>query len=104
MLEPLVRTPHLIDELNDPSNAVIMLDIVLGYGAHSNPAAAVAEAVNETLNNATDKPIVIASVCGTEDDPQNYQQQCAELIQSGIVLCHCNSEMAKLGAAILKQL
>jgi len=46
----------------------------------------------------------MASVCGTEDDPQNYKQQCAALIQSGIVLCHCNSEMAKLGAAILRQL
>ena len=104
MLEPSVRTPYLIDELKDPSNAVIMLDIVLGYGAHANPTAAVTEVVNEALDKVTDKPIVMASVCGTEDDPQNYKQQCAALIQSDIVLCHCNSEMAKLGAAIIAQL
>ena len=104
MLEPSVRTPYLTSELHDPSNAVIMLDIVLGYGAHSNPAKEVAEVVNEALSKVADKPIVIASVCGTEDDPQNYQQQCSELKQAGIVLCHCNSEMAKLGAAIIKHL
>ena len=64
----------------------------------------IANAINQELSKVTDKPIVIASVCGTEDDPQNYQQQCAELEQSGIVLCYCNSEMAKLCAAILRQL
>ena len=100
MLEPSVRTPHLINALQDPSNAVIMLDIVLGYGAHSDPSAEVAEAVG----SAAEKPVVIASVCGTEDDPQDYRTQCAALEQSGIVLCHCNSRMAELGAAILKQL
>jgi len=104
MLEPSVRTPYLIDELQNPSNAVIMLDVVLGYGAHSNPASVVAQVVRETLSNADNKPIVIASVCGTEDDPQNYQQQCTELEQNNIILCDCNSEMARLGAAILRQL
>lgn len=100
MLEPSVRTPLLVEALNDPSIALIMLDVVLGYGAHNNPA----QEITEALNSAADKPIVIASVCGVEDDPQDYHQQRAALEQSGVVICNSNSEMAKLGAAILKRL
>jgi len=100
MLEPSVRTPHLIEELNKPETAVLMLDIVLGYGAHNDPASEVCTA----LQNIDHDVIILASVCGTEDDPQNYQQQCTELEQNNIILCDCNSEMARLGAAILRQL
>ncbi len=103
MLEPAVRTPFLLDELNDPANAVIMLDIVLGYGAHHDPAHEVTQAM-QSLQGVTDKPVVIGTVCGTRDDPQNYLQQCEALTQSGVILCSCNSEMAKLGAAILARL
>ncbi len=103
MLEPAVRTPFLLEELKDPANAVVMLDVVLGYGAHDDPAHEVTQAM-QTLHGVSDKPVVIGTVCGTNDDPQNYQQQCEVLKQAGVTLCSCNSEMAKLGAAILAQL
>lgn len=100
MLEPAVRTSYLVDELNNAATAVIMIDIVLGYGAHHDPAAEVCEAISSVDHNV----IILASVCGTTDDPQDYQQQCQSLKDAGVVLCQCNSEMATLGAAVIEQL
>jgi len=100
MLEPAVRTSFLIDELNNPATAVIMIDLVLGYGAHHDPATEVCDALKSVDHNA----IILASVCGTADDPQNYDQQCQSLQSAGAVLCQCNSEMATLAAAVIEKL
>ena len=97
MLEPSVRSSHLMAELGKPETAVVMLDIVLGYGAHHDPATE----VSAVLKNIDHNAIVLASVCGTPDDPQDYDQQCQILSEAGVVLCQCNSEMATLAAAIV---
>ena len=69
--------------------------------AHTTtPAAEVCEAISSVDHNV----IILASVCGTTDDPQDYQQQCQSLKDAGVVLCQCNSEMATLGAAVIEQL
>ena len=103
MMEPLVRVGELENALADPHVAVILLDVVLGYGAHSNPSEAVLEAMQKATN-IKDKPVVIASVCGTEYDPQDLHQQRAALTVSGITVCNCNVAAAELAAEIINQL
>src|SRR5205814_9851319 len=71
MIEPELRTPHLRAALADPQVAALLVDVVLGYGSHPDPAGVLAR---ELKNNC--KP-VIASVTGTERDPQGYSRQVA---------------------------
>ena len=101
MIEPAVRTPLLLEALNNNKNAVILLDVVLGYGAHENPAADVVSAINAA---DVQKPLIIASVCGTDLDPQNYQQQCSQLDGAGVIVCDSNTEAAELGSLVIQQL
>lgn len=99
MMEPAARTPLLQSALADPELAVIMLDVVLGYGSHNNPAASIVEAL--ATAGGGDLPIVIASICGTEADPQGYWQQHKALYDAGVVICNCNTSAAELSAAII---
>ena len=47
MIDPTLRNRRIIQEAHDPTTAVILLDIVLGYGAHPDPAGAAVEAIRE---------------------------------------------------------
>ena len=100
MIEPAVRTPLLQEAISDKNVAIILLDLVLGYGAHENPAAEVVAAITASQG---DKPLMIASVCGTDKDPQNYQNQCRALESAGVIVCDSNSEAAELCALVLAQ-
>src|SRR5207253_731683 len=74
MIEPAVRTPALAAALRDPGIAVVLLDVVLGFGGHPDPAGAVAAALTAA---SADRPAVVAHVCGVEGDPQGYAGQVA---------------------------
>ena len=100
MIEPAVRTPLLQEAISDKNVAIILLDMVLGYGAHEDPAAEVVAAITASQG---DKPLMIASVCGTDKDPQNYQNQCRALESAGVIVCDSNSEAAELCALLLAQ-
>ena len=78
MIDPGLRNRRIAQEARDPATAVILLDIVLGYGAHPDPAGATVEAIREAqhLAAAAGRHVIfVASVCGTEDDPQRLGGQ-----------------------------
>ena len=64
MIEPAVREEEIIQSL-ESSFAVILLDVVIGYGAHPDPAGRL-----RVVSSTKEKPIVVASVTGTNEDPQ----------------------------------
>jgi succinyl-CoA synthetase alpha subunit len=99
MIEPEVRTPHLAAALADPTAAIVLLDLVLGYGSHPDPADAVAGAMRRA---PADRPIVIASVTGTAEDPQGLAAQTAPLLQAGIILAPSNAAAAELALAAIR--
>ena len=104
MIEPAVRLQPLQSAVADASNAVILLDVVLGYGAHHDPAATIVQAIDEAATNGTrTPPLVVASVCGSRADPQNFDQQCKKLEQAGVKLCPSNCDAAQLAAQIVLQ-
>src|SRR5260370_30987523 len=73
MIEPELRNEHVARALADPKVAVLLVDVVLGYGSHPDPAAILIHALK-----GSSKPI-IASVTGTEGDPQGWSRQVAVL-------------------------
>ncbi len=98
MIEPAVRDTPLAAALADPAVAVVLADVVLGHGAHRDPAGRLA-AVLAAHEGAA--PVVIASVCGTEEDPQIRSDQVAALREAGIVVAESNAGAAETAAALL---
>jgi FdrA protein len=97
MLEPEIRNDHVRAALADRDVAVVLADVVLGWGAHADPAGVLASAVRETPGGAP----VIASVTGTEQDPQGYSRQTPALRDAGVVVAPSAAHAAELGAAVV---
>src|SRR5690606_35111274 len=76
MIDPAVRNEGLREALRDPGVAAVLLDVVIGHGAHDDPAAAVARWLATTPGS---RPAIVASVTGTEADPQGRSRQVREL-------------------------
>ncbi|NDV18564.1 acyl-CoA synthetase FdrA [Pseudodesulfovibrio sp. JC047] len=100
MIDPTPRNERVLHEIGDPETAVILLDVVLGYGSHEDPAGALAQTIAQAKETATSCPVFIASVCGTEADPQNLAEQRAKLEAQGVALCPTNAEAAVLALLV----
>ena len=98
MIDPALRTAKLRESLAGPETAVVLLDVVLGLGAHPDPARPVCDAVLEADGGG---PAVVASVCGTGDDPQDYERQAAMLADAGVIVAPSNADAAAVAAMIL---
>ena len=97
MIEPAVRREALARALADDSAAVILLDVVIGHGAHHDPAGAIAG----VLAGVTRRPAVVASVCGTDGDPQVYGDQVEILRRAGAIVAPSNAHAAEAALAVI---
>lgn len=104
MIDPTLRRLRITQEAKDPEVAVIMLDIVLGYGSSADPGGALRGAIEEA-KEATEKNggglVVVAHLCGTDADPQSLKEQREKLSDTGTVLFESNALMAAAGALIV---
>jgi FdrA protein len=66
----------------DPGCRVILLDVVLGHGAHPDPAAELGPAIRSALTRPEPLDVVV-SLIGTPDDPQGLAGQGATLAGAG---------------------
>ena len=106
MIDNTLRVKRIVKEARDPSVAVIVLDVVIGYGAHPDPASELGAAIREAKQIAAKKKrelIVIASVTGTDRDPQNLSRQTKALRMAGAVMMNSNAAVAKLAAGIVER-
>ena len=98
MIEPALRNERLLRESEDPEVAVLLVDVVLGYGAHENPAqelAAAASQIRQQTGEAGRDLSIIASVCGSPGDPQGFKQQIHTLQDAGILVMPSNAQAVK---------
>ncbi len=93
MIEPEIRNDHLRRAMADPHTGVVLVDVVLGYGAHENPAGVLCKAISR-------EKTVIASVTGTEQDPQGWSRQAAILREAGVIVAASNAHAAELAASL----
>ncbi len=101
MIDPEARLEHLEGVGADPETAVVLVDVVLGHAAHEDPAGVLAPAC-ERITAQPDGPVVIASVLGTDDDPQDRAAQCERLRAAGCVVAPTAARAALLAAAIIE--
>ena len=88
----------------DGTTAVVLLDCVLGYGSNADPAGAVAESVNSARAKFAGEGkelVVVASVCGTDKDPQDLEKSVNELKEAGVIVMPSNMQAVRLVDRIL---
>jgi FdrA protein len=106
MIDHRLRNERLTAEAQDPQTAVILLDVVLGYGAHADPASVIAPVVETAISQAAASGrhlAVVGFVCGTRADPQNLERQETRLREAGMRLAGSNAEAARLAAQIVSR-
>ena len=99
MIDPATRNERIAAELTDPEVAVLLFDVVLGYGSHPDPAGALVEALGNER-----QCVVVASITGTSGDYQNYEIQKQKLIDAGVLVMPSNYHAAMCAANIINQL
>jgi FdrA protein len=97
MIDPASRCERLGRALDERGVAAVLLDVVLGYGAHADPAREIAAVVGGAPAN---RPHVVASVVGTEADPQVRSRQVAALLAAGVLVAQSNAGAAELALAL----
>ena len=107
MIDPSARVERMTAEREDAEIAVVLVDVVLGYGSHDDPARALAPAVR-TLREAARRRggylPVLASITGTEGDPQKLSLQTAKLEAAGCVVMPSNHQASLLATKLLERL
>ncbi|NTU54653.1 MAG: acyl-CoA synthetase FdrA [Anaerolineales bacterium] len=104
MIDNDLRIRRLLQEARDPQVGLIMLDVVLGYGAHPDPASELGNAIEEAtrLGRGEKRELLfVASVTGTEDDPQSLSRTTSTLERAGVIVCNSNSAAARLSGLIV---
>ncbi|HLW61607.1 MAG TPA: acyl-CoA synthetase FdrA [bacterium] len=104
MIDPRLRNQFIVDAARDPQTAVILLDVVLGYNAHPDPAGALVPALEEArreAGRAGRQVAFVASVCGTAADPQGLGRQEACLESAEVLLAPSNAQAAQLAARLV---
>jgi FdrA protein len=107
MMDNELRIRRLLEEANDPQTAVIMLDVVLGYGSHPDPASELAPAIVKAkaiAQKAGRCLEVVAVVTGTDEDPQNLDNQIQQLKAAGTWVDTSNEVVVRYAGQLLRQL
>jgi FdrA protein len=99
MIDPGDRAERIAGAAADDSLAVILIDVVLGYGAHPDPASILAPACRKATEQPAG-PRVIAYVLGTEADPQVRSRQSRILEEAGCILAPTATRAALMAAAL----
>jgi FdrA protein len=73
-----------------------VLDVVLGYGAHSDPAGELARTVERSLQRRPGELTVVVALCGTDADPQNRSAQADALLSAGAIVTHSAAQAARV--------
>ena len=106
MIDPSLREERIAKEAADPETALLLLDVVLGYGAHEDPCGALAESVSKAKGQVAGRGgylSVIASITGTEKDFQNMAEQKNKLESSGCLVMPSNYQAALLAIHVMKK-
>ncbi len=89
MIDPTLRLERLAAESADPSCGVILLDVVLGHGAHLDPASEMVPLISSSGRE------IVVSLCGTAGDPQGLHRQATALADAGAAVFASNAEAAR---------
>lgn len=106
MIDPSTRTDRLLKDV-DGTVGVLLIDVVLGYGSHPNPAKEVADAITriqEALRPEGKTILVVASITGTKGDPQGFESSKVTLEEVGVVVMPSNAQAVRFVQKLMLQI
>jgi succinyl-CoA synthetase alpha subunit len=104
MIDPTQRNERLRQDAADPGTAVLLLDVVLGYGSAEDPVSGLVETITKAKVDAEGEGrslAVVASVCGTDQDQQGRDGVVAALRGAGALVAESNAEAAAWAADLV---
>jgi len=107
MIDYQLRNERILLEAANPDTAVILLDVVLGYGSNPDPAAELVPVISEARRKAQEDGRniqFVIYVCGTDNDPQGKEEQIRKLCECGAVILPTNAQAAIMAAYIIARL
>ncbi|MGT2865883.1 acyl-CoA synthetase FdrA [Streptococcus fryi] len=99
MIDPDTRIRKIHEFAQDPKTGVILLDFVLGYGAHDDMAGALLPAITAELDKAKAEGrdlYFVGTVTGTDKDPQDYRNTVRRLSEAGVLIEDSNAKAVRL--------
>ncbi|MHC5268562.1 acyl-CoA synthetase FdrA [Enterococcus sp. LJL98] len=104
MIDPSKRKEMLEVAGQDAETAVVLLDIVLGYGSHDDMASALAPTIKQVKADAQAdgrELAILATIVGTDEDPQDMNAQRQILEEAGVIVCQSNAQAVKMALGII---
>jgi len=105
MIDGTLRRQRILRESQDEQVAILLLDFILGYNASNDPVGELIDAIIEarkSFNNRFKGSLtVVASICGTEDDPQGLKLQRKLLEDAGVVVSESSARAAAFCVRLL---
>lgn len=95
MIDPEVRVKKIKEYAQDASTGILLVDIVLGYGAHEDMVGALLPAIKDA-QELNPELQVVATVVGTDKDPQNYQEAVQRLQEQHVLVAESNAKAVQL--------
>jgi len=99
MIDYSLRKQMILDEAANPETAVILIDVVLGHGAHLDPAAELAPVIRKAARQV----FVVAGVIGTIGDPQNRARVVEALREAGAHVQLTNAAACRLAGHLASE-
>lgn len=104
MIDPSLRLQRIAEEGGDPRCGVLLLDLVLGHGAHADPAPELADAIAAARSTAAvggrTLPVVV-SLTGVEGDPQGLSSSAEHLLKAGASVFLSNAQATRHALSLL---
>jgi len=97
MIDPAARREIMREQAFGADVAAVLIDVVLGYGSHDDPAREIAGTCADIVASGA---AVVAYVLGTPGDPQGFEAQRRVLRDAGAIVTQTAAEAARAGAAI----
>ncbi len=98
MIDTEARMGFLRQQIDDSSVAAVLLDVVIGDGAHADPASVLAPVAGEVVDSGAQ---VVVYVCGTEKDPQGFQKQKKAFEEVGCIVTETAARAALAACALV---
>ncbi|WP_336218394.1 acyl-CoA synthetase FdrA [Citrobacter amalonaticus] len=102
MIDPTTRSIEIEKLAAMPEVGVLLLDVVLGYGACTDPAGAVVEAIKKVRAQRSAPLVTIATMTGTDADPQGRSEQIDILRAEGIAVVETLEEAVLLAISLTR--
>jgi FdrA protein len=105
MIDGTQRKQRILAESRDPQVAILLLDFILGYNASMDPVGELLDAIVEAKRISQKRCghlTVVASICGTEGDPQDLNLQARMLREASVLVFQSNASAAVFCRELLK--